>query len=102
MNYEEIVESIIGLLRQHSDGLRGTIYQEPYKWDFFRLFTVAFNAGLLERTAQREYLSADALNDLLVSRSPDVLESDACKNLYTFWQEWTYAWRRRSEARPDV
>jgi hypothetical protein len=29
MNYEEIVESIIGLLRQHNDGLRGTIYQEP-------------------------------------------------------------------------
>ena len=100
MTHEEIVEAIIGLLRQHSDGSRGTIHQEPYKGDFFRLFAAAFNAGLLESTAQREYLSADSLRDILAARSAEVVNSGTFENLHTFWQEWTYAWRRRSEARP--
>jgi hypothetical protein len=100
VNHDEIVEGIIALLRQHSDGSRGTIHQEPYKGNFFRLFAVAFNTGLLERTAQREYLSADSLTDILTARSPEVVNSETFKNLHTFWQEWTHAWRRRSEALP--
>ena len=38
------------------------------KGDFFRLFAAAFNAGLLDReSAGSEYLSADALSDVLMA-----------------------------------
>src|SRR4051794_21757140 len=42
VNREEILDRIVLLLRQHNEGLRGTIHQEPYKGDFFELFAAAF------------------------------------------------------------
>jgi hypothetical protein len=97
VDHDQIVQEIIVLLRQHIDGLRGSVHQEPYKGDFFRLFAAAFNGGLIEGPGRSDYLSADALTDVLAARSPEVLEGDAFPNLHTFWQEWTYAWRRRGE-----
>jgi hypothetical protein len=47
MDREEIIEGIITYLRQHKNNLRGSIHQEPYKGDFFKLFAAAFNAGYL-------------------------------------------------------
>lgn len=98
MDYDQIVQEIAGLLRQHMDGLRGTIHQEPYKGDFFRLFAAAFNAGLMESQGEGNYLSADALRDVLAARAPETLECKEFHELHTFWKEWTYAWKRRHGA----
>jgi hypothetical protein len=94
MNREEILVKIEELLRQHKEGLRGSIHQEPYKGDFFRLFAAAYNGGLMDSPSHSGYLSADAMIDALASRAPDLNDQKTCENLYTFWLEWTYAWRQ--------
>lgn len=93
MSKEAIVQAIEDLLRQHKDGLRGSVHQEPYKGDIFRQFSAAYNEGLLDRSiASADYLSADVLADILVSRAPDLLIHNALREIQTFWLEWTYAW----------
>ena len=101
--YEKIVEEIIHLLRQHKDKLCGYVGQEPYKRDFFKLFTKAFNAGFLNRESRDSeyYLSADRLTDVIASRDAAVLDSETWNNLQTFWEEWTYAWRHVREMRSN-
>jgi hypothetical protein len=98
MNLDVIVELIIDLLRQHKDNLRGTIHQEPYKGDFFEIFALAFNAGMFESSARDDYLSAERLTSIILSRDPDVVDSThlntTWSNFRTFWQEWSYAWVR--------
>jgi hypothetical protein len=95
MNYDAIVNGVIELLRQHGAERRGSIHQEPYKGDFFKLFATAYNAGLIESASQTNYLSADAPADIIASRAPEVLDGETWGDLRTFWQEWTYAWRQR-------
>ena len=97
MTHEEIIEGVIKLLRAHKDGLRGSIHQDPYKSDFFKLFAAAWNAGLIECSGRLNYLSADALTDIVVSRAPELVDDATWDNLRRFWQEWTYAWKHRSE-----
>jgi len=97
MDREQIVRALADLLDQHRNGLRGSMHQEPYKGDFFRLFAAAFNAGLIEEPGQTGYLSADALSDVLTDRFPETVESEEFSILHSFWGEWTYAWRRRNE-----
>ena len=92
VNREELLTQIEELLRQHKDGLRGSVHQEPYKGDFFRLFAAAFNGGLLT-VGHPGYLSADALTDILTSRAPELVDDEAWQILHGCWQEWTYAWR---------
>jgi hypothetical protein len=48
----ELVDQIIELLRRHKDGRAGSIHQDPYKSDFFRLFADAYNAGMMHRADQ--------------------------------------------------
>ena len=102
MERDQIIEEIAKLLRQHIDGLRGTIHQEPYKGDFFGLFAAAFNSGLIKSPGQKDYLSAEALTDVLAERAPETVDSDAFQHLRTFWNEWTYAWRRRNQAHEAI
>jgi hypothetical protein len=93
---DEIVGGVITLLRQHQNNLRGSFHQEPYKGDFFRLFAAAYNGGLIDQ-GQPNYLSADALTDVITARDPDVLDTKAWRDLHSAWQDWTYAWRRSDE-----
>jgi hypothetical protein len=97
MNHEQIVDGVIELLRQHERGVRGSIHQEPYKGDFFRLFAAAFNAGLIESPGQTNYLSADALTDIVVVKAPELANSKTSHTLHSFWSDRTYAWRRHGE-----
>ena len=103
MNREEIIDHIIALLRQHEGNenkvrLSGSIHQEPYKVDFFKLFAAAFNAGMMANDPQpQDYLSADALADILAERAPDVVDRKTFGDLHAFWQEWTYAWKHSDE-----
>ena len=89
-----MLDQIEELLRQHKDGLRGSLHQEPYKGDLFRLFAAAFNGGLIDSANQSDYLSADALTDTLATRAPKLLDQESWHNLRRFWSDWTYAWQQ--------
>jgi hypothetical protein len=93
MTRDEIVDGVGGFIRQHKDGLRGSIHQEPYKGDLFRFFADAFNQGLISGPSQPGYLSADALADTLGERVPEIVGSKPFQELHAMWGEWTYAWR---------
>jgi hypothetical protein len=93
MDRENIVEQVIDLLRQHVNGQRGSILEEPYKGDLFELFATAFNAGLIENSGELSCLGAAALADVIESRVPDLMEHETWPTMLVFWREWTYAWR---------
>jgi hypothetical protein len=89
----EIVDGVILLLQHHKNNLAGSIHQDPYKSDFFRLFADAYNAGLMASNN----LQADALANFIEERDPDLIDltdNSTYVNLLTFWREWTYAWDR--------
>jgi hypothetical protein len=91
MNRDELVDQLIALLRQHKAGLRGSIQQDPYKQDFFRLFAAAYNAGMMGPDAPKS-ARAGGLIGSLVTRAPELVKEPAWDTLYQFWSEWTYAW----------
>ena len=91
----DIVEHVIRLLRQHEEGLRGSIRQDAYKHDFFALFAEAYNAGLMDGGG--DTLRADALNDAIIDRSPELVDGETWRTLHGFWSDWTYAWDHASE-----
>ena len=91
MNRDELVDQLITLLRQHKAEQRGSIHQEPYKGDFFRLFAVAYNAGMMRSDAPKS-ARADALIVPFVSRAPELIEGPVWETFHQFWSDWTYAW----------
>jgi hypothetical protein len=95
MTRSEIVDEVIKLLRDHKNDTRGSIYQDPYKHDFFRLFAAAYNAGMMK--GSDELLYADALTGMIIARAPELTKGANWANLYAFWSEWTYAWKHVSE-----
>ncbi|HEX3505484.1 MAG TPA: hypothetical protein VHU22_19030 [Xanthobacteraceae bacterium] len=95
MTKDEIVDGVIELLRQHKEGLRGSIHQDPYKHDFFVLFAEAFNGGMMR--GHEDVLYADGLVNSVTVRAPDLCEGEAWRALYTFWADWTYAWEHVAE-----
>lgn len=93
MAREEIIERVISLVRATEENkLRGSIHQEAYKEDFFRLFAEAFNAGMMH--GSDDVLYADALADAVGERAPELVETNTFRTLHTFWHEWTFAWKR--------
>jgi hypothetical protein len=90
MTRDELVGEIIRLLRNHKDGLAGSIHQDPYKSDFFKLFAAAYNAGMMHRADYPAHM--DALVSPLVAREPELIEGKTWQTLCDFWGEWTYAW----------
>lgn len=93
MNRDDVVSKVVELLQLHKDGLRGSLHQEPYKADAFKVFAEAFNSGLIESQGQADYLSADALLNILNSRAPELVTQEAWDILYRFWTDWDYAWK---------
>jgi hypothetical protein len=107
--YELVVKGVVDLLRQKREGVAGSIQQEPYKGEFFRLFAAAFNGGLIENSGQVSYLSAEVLNVVVKARAPELVGNKRWNTLVMFWREWTYAWKGldalrdvRIEAASDV
>jgi len=93
MTKNEIVDEVIKLLHDHKAERAGSIHQDPYKHDFFRLFAAAYNAGMMEKNELR----ADALTQLIVARAPELVEDRVWDSLYHFWSDWTYAWDHAGE-----
>jgi hypothetical protein len=93
MNRAEIIDKLALLLRQHHEGLRGHIGQEPYKGDIFQLFTAACELDLFDY-GQHRPMFADAIIEVIVERAtPDAKPTKITEAFYTMWSEWTYAWR---------
>ena len=70
----------------------GSIGQDPYKSDIFRLFVTAFDQ-------QMDIVKADALCDALAEAFPPHYEQTKLKNdvlttVATWWREWGYALSR--------
>lgn len=94
MTREELLDRVEELLRQHKDGLRGSIHREPNKGELFRLFASAFNSGLIDAPERSDNLCADVLIDTLAGRAPELKEQGPWNDVYRLWSAWTYAWRQ--------
>ena len=81
MTKDEIVDEVISLLRDHKAGRRGSIHQDPYKHDFFRLFATAYNAGMM-KSGSPDFLRADALTEMIATRAPELVEGEVWQGLY--------------------
>lgn len=101
MTAEQILDAIEEYMDQHVLNVRGSIHQDPYKSDFFRLFAEAYNEGYMSLESQPR-LTAAGLGDALRLRIPDVLELPLAQELLVFWHEWTYAWDRTDRRRPNA
>lgn len=95
MKHEAIVNDMVDLLRQHHTGQRGSIYQEPYKGDLFRLFADVFNEG----PGQIGSLTADAVIATICERAPELAGSKELSSFYSMWREWLYAWHHIDQMR---
>lgn len=91
MNNNAIVERVIELLRGHQNeargvSMRGSISQEPYKADFFKVFANSFNRS-------GDHITADALADAIADKGPEFVANNTWHEMYRFWSDWTYAWK---------
>jgi hypothetical protein len=105
MRSEDIVDKLCSYLNEHLDGIRGFVYQEPYKRDLFTLFREAYRGGFFQRQSGERLLTADALGDLMIDRwFADDGRNEARERLLgqlmPMWQEWLYAWNRFQQATP--
>src|SRR4030095_12873473 len=67
MTQEEIITRLIDLLDLHLQGGFGSIHQDPYKNDIFKLFREAYRKRYFE-SFSRPRLTGDALRDTLEVR----------------------------------
>jgi hypothetical protein len=67
MTQEEIITRLIDLLDLHLQGGFGSIHQDPYKNDIFKLFREAYRKRYFE-SFSRPRLTGDALRDTLQVR----------------------------------
>jgi hypothetical protein len=97
MTQEEIITRLIERLDFHLRSGFGSVHQDPYKNDIFKLFREAYNNGYCEQTS-RPLLTGDALRDTLQVRWDTANETqrhDLAQAVLTMWDEWRYAWDRR-------
>ncbi len=95
MTQEELIKALIALLDGHLTGLRGSVQQEPYKQDFFALFSQVHRIGYFEPPSS-PLLTADSLRDILVNRwfaddGQDDEREELLNQLLSAWREWRYA-----------
>ena len=91
MTADQILDAIDEYIDQHVLNMRGSIHQEPYKSDFFRIFAAAYNGGHM-RLDSNPRLTSGGLRDVLEPRIPEVLALPLAQDLLVFWEEWMYAW----------
>jgi hypothetical protein len=115
---EAIIARVIELLQRY-ECVQG-ITQEPYKGDFFKVFSNAYRAGfctvrrrfdptsgrMVVCKVQRPLVSRDAIwaaakNLAWIHGEMDPSEKRYCdiKLVCSWWNEWTYAWDRNPPPR---
>jgi hypothetical protein len=103
MQSGDIIDRLYTYLDEHLHGVRGSVYQEPYKRDMFALFREAYRGGYFQRQSGEQLLTADALGDVLIDRwFADDGRNEARERLLgqmmPMWQEWQYAWDRYQQS----
>ena len=98
MTTEEILDRINQYLDQHISGISGSIHQEPYTGDLFKLFAVAY-ANRESAGPSAPCITSDGLIEAIGARSQqaDVPEHyqkkiELLRKLGAMWKEWDYAW----------
>lgn len=95
MDREEIIQRFLDLIKFHFEG-GASVYQEPYKGDFFRLFKEAYRKGYIADGSP--LLNADAFSELIASRwhtgddEKDKQKIEMAWKVLSMWGPWTYAW----------
>lgn len=98
MTRVELLSKVQKLLDGHLRRILGSMYQDPYKSDFFELFREDYVQGFSD-VASHTRLTGDGLHDIMVERwihplqNPDLQKQAAThlETLTTMWQEWQYA-----------
>jgi hypothetical protein len=99
MTQEEIITRLVDQLDFHLRGEFGSVHQNPYKNDIFKLFREAYISGYCEHTS-RPLLTGDALRDALQVRwntggaDKKTQRQKLANDVLTMWDEWRYAWDR--------
>ncbi len=94
MTREEIIKEVIWFLDRQLGGGIGSIHQEPYKGDVFKLFAQAYNQGFVRDGT----LVADALQETVKEQwfthdeNEDKNRMYFLGRLHTCWHDWQYAW----------
>jgi len=96
MTQEEIITRLIDLLVFHLQGGFGSVHQDPYKNDIFKLFREAYRKRYFESFSTPR-LTGDGLRDTLQVRwntANETQRKDLAEAVLTMWVEWRYAWDR--------
>ena len=98
MTQEEIITRLIDHLDLYFTGGFGSVHQDPYKSDIFKLFREAYNNGYCEHPS-RPLLTGDALRDTLQvlwdTGGEETQRQKLANEVLTMWDEWRYAWDHR-------
>ncbi|TWT98546.1 hypothetical protein [Stieleria varia] len=113
------LDQIFDLLKGYEDVV--SVEQEPYKQDFFRVFSEAYRAGycwpsyrvdeerdrLVQSKVQRPMIFGDTIWEH--ARALGLIDADSTArnskmyfhltSLTVWWDEWTYAWNRNPPPR---
>ena len=96
LSRQQILDRLNRIIEGHAgEGIGyGSISQDPYKSDIFRLFVLAFDHGM-------DIAQADALCDALAETYPVHYEQTKLKNdvlvtVASWWREWGYALTRHN------
>jgi hypothetical protein len=78
-------------------GMVGSLLQEPYKGDLFKLFTAAYWGGMTERHHDRDSLTGDYLVEEVGRLCPSAKldgskENNLLWKVMGWWNEWRYAY----------
>ena len=90
MSREQILTEVIAYLDSQHRGGTGSLYQEPYRMDFFKLFAEAYNQGLIINGS----LDADRLYESLKGQWLTHEDEEDKKRLpyldkvHIAWYEW--------------
>lgn len=98
MTQEEIITRLIDHLDLYLTGGFGSVHQDPYKSDIFKLFREAYNNGYCEHPSS-PLLTGDALRDTLQvlwdTGGEETQRQKLANEVLTMWDEWRYAWDHR-------
>jgi hypothetical protein len=104
VSFEEVEKQIIKWLNQHlqpinkntppdtsnkyipRDKARGSIYQDPYISDFYKLFLNAFCMGTIQPS---DYFRERAYNSL--QYGTEAAKNDLLEKFCIMWDDWKYA-----------
>ena len=99
MTRNEILQKIMEYLDLQVDGMMGEIYQDPYRGEFFELFTEAYHQGLIANKA----LSTNVLKDIFHNRwytdsdDRNIDRMDFVEDFLMYWHAWEYAWEQHGK-----